>query len=130
MDGMKLEPFAVLQSWHFPDVNGQWETIFGEYLQAIAQHCTNQGECVVGHIKALSTFSDQQYLRISVIAPNIPAIIEGEAPAGCMELDLTLNVLVYGLERSVIEKITCDLAAEIAAQWKGDVHFKYLQAGR
>lgn len=124
MDGMKLEPYAVLQSWHLPDAKGQWKSILGAYLQKIAQRCIDKGECVVGHIKALSTFSDQNYLRISVIAPHIPANFEGDEPADCTELELTVNVLVYGLERSTIEKITRETANEIACQRKGAVHHK------
>jgi hypothetical protein len=126
MDGMKLEPYAVLQSWHLPDTKGQWESTLGEYLQTVAQRCIDQGECVIGHIKALATFSDHKFLRISVITPKIPANIEGEVPANCTELELTVNVLVYGLERDVIEKITCETANEIANRWKGGVQHKGL----
>lgn len=121
---MKLEPYAVLQSWHLPEAKGQWESIFGEYLQEIAQRCIDQGECVVGHIKALATFSDQNYLRISVIAPQIPANIEGKVPADSTALELTVNVLVYGLERAAIEKIAQETANKIARQWKGEVKHK------
>jgi hypothetical protein len=81
---------------------------------------------VIGHIKALSTFPDQTYLRISVVAANIPATIEGKTPAGCTDLELTLNVLVYGLERSTIERITYEIANEIVRQRKGAVHLKYV----
>jgi hypothetical protein len=121
---MKLEPYAVLQSWHLPDAKGQWESILGEYLQTVAQRCIDQGECVVGHIKALSTFTDQNYMRISVIAPQIPANIEGKVPADSTDLELTVNVLVYELERAAIEKITQETANEIAFQRKGEVEHK------
>lgn len=130
MDELILVPCAVVQSWHLPDANGHWESILGEYLQTIAQRCISAGKCVIGHIKALSTFPDQSYLRISVVAANIPATVEGKAPAGCIDLELTLNVLVYGLERTAIEQITRETAGEIANQMKGAVHQKNLgQAG-
>lgn len=117
-----LEPFAVIQTWSLPDGDGNWESMLGEYLQRIAERCAASGKCVIGHIKALSTFADQGYLRISVVAANIPANIEGKTPPRCVSLELTLNVLVYGLERNIVEKITLETASQIARQWKGEVH--------
>ena len=122
MDELILEPYVVVQHWHLPDANGNWESILGSYLQSIAQRCTTVGKCVIGHIKALSIFPDKSYLRISVVAMNIPASVEGKVPADCTDLELNLNVLVYGLERTTIEKITRQTANEIASQRKGVVN--------
>ena len=121
MDELTLEPYAVVQRWHLPDADGQWESILGEYLQKIAQRCSSTGKCVIGHIKALSVFSDKTYFRVSVVVADLPASFDGKVPAGCTELELTLNVLVYGLERTAIEKITRETAHEIAHQRKGAV---------
>ena len=81
-----LEPYVVVQHWQLPDAEGHWE-YFGEYLQIIAQRCTTVGECVIGHIKALSIFPDKSYLRISVVAMNIPASVEGKVPATALTLN-------------------------------------------
>lgn len=124
MDELILEPYAVIQTWHVPDADGRWESILGDYLEKIAQRCTDAGKCVIGHIKALSTFSDQSYLRVSVVAANIPATIEGKVPTDCTDLELTLNILVYGLERIAIEQIAVETANEISRQRKGAVHHK------
>ena len=124
MDELTLEPYAVVQHWRLSNADNQWETILGEYLQTIAKRCTSAGKCVIGHIKALSTFADKSYLQISVVAANIPATLEGKAPAGCVDLELTLNVLVYGLAQSTIEQIVYETANEIARQRKGAVHHK------
>jgi len=113
-----------VQRWHLTNASGHWEAILGEYLQTIAQQCISAGKCVIGHIKALSTFPDKSYLRISVVAANIPATIEGRAPASCVDLELTLNILVYGLKKSTIEQIVHKTANEIASQRKGAVHHK------
>ena len=125
MDELTLEPYTVVQHWHLPDADGQWESILREYLQRIAQRCTAVGKCVIGHIKALSIFSDNTYVRVSVVAAQIPANLEGRVPAGCTELELTLNVLVYGLKRTVVEQITRETAYEIASQRKGVMNQKY-----
>ena len=124
MDELTLEPYTVVQHWHLPDADGQWESILREYLQRIVQRCTAAGTCVIGHIKALSIFPDKTYVHVSVVAANIPASIEGKVPLGCTELELTLNVLVYGLERTAIEQITRETANEIASQRKGAIHQK------
>lgn len=124
MADLILQPYAVVQDWHLPGTDVHWESVLGEYLQRIAQRCAASGKCVIGHIKALSTFADQGYLRISVVAANIPASIEGKAPPRCVSLELTLNVLVYGLDRNIVEKITLETASEIARQRKGEVHQK------
>lgn len=122
MADLTLKPYAVVQHWTLPGVEGRWEAIIGEYLQTIAQRCSTAGQSVIGHIKALALFPDNSYLRVSVIAPNIPASIDGKVPSGCSHLEITLNVLVYGLERVVIEQITRETAHEAANQWKGVVN--------
>lgn len=126
MDELNLEPYAVVQHWHLPDANGNWEFILGGYLQRIAQRCSAAGKCVIGHIKALSIFSNKTYLRLSVVAANLPASVDGHPPSGCTDLVLTLNVLVYGLERTAIEQIVRETANEIANQRKGVVNHQNL----
>jgi len=125
MDELNLEPYTVIQAWSLPEAGGNWESMLGEYLQMIAQRCADSGKCVIGHIKAFATLPDRNYLRISVVAPNIPASIEGKVPPHCTNLELTLNVLVYGLERSMIEKITLEMAGEIARQKEAAVRHIY-----
>lgn len=125
MAELTLEAYAVVQHWHLPDADGQWESILGEYLQKIARRCTSARKCVIGHIKALSVFSDKTYVCVSVVAVHIPASLDGRVPAGCTDLELTLNVLVYGLERTVIEQITRETASEIADQRKGAINQKH-----
>lgn len=126
-----LEPYAAVQHWRLPGADGHWESILGQYLQTLAQRCTTRGQSVVGHIKAIALLPNQSYLRVSVIAPDIPASIEGKVPLGCIDLELTLNVLVYGVQRTVIERITQDSASEIAEQWKGAITHKSLnQSGQ
>jgi hypothetical protein len=125
VDELTLEPYTVVQHWHLPDADGQWESILREYLQRIVQRCTAAGTCVIGHIKALSIFSDKTNVRVSVVAAHIPANLDGRVPSGCTDLDLTLNVLVYGLERTVIEQITREIAYEIVSQRKGVMNQKY-----
>jgi hypothetical protein len=122
MDELILEPFCTVQRWRQPVDPLQWETLIADYLQALAQQCQQAGECIVGHIKALALFTDGGYLRLSVVAPHLPASVEGAAPADHYEIDLTLNVIVYGLKREALEKITRNTAAQFAAEKKIEIN--------
>ena len=116
-----LEPYAVSQHWHLPHADGKWEVLLGEYLETLARRCTEAGPCVIGHIKALALFADSGYVQISVVSTTLPAQVKGHVPAGCTELELSLNVIVYGLEHDLVERITSETAVHLAAQWRGEV---------
>lgn len=128
MDELILEPYAAVQTWQLPGATGKWGEILGEYLQTLAQHCTQDRKSVVGHIKAIALFPDESFLQISVIAPDRPATVEGEVPAGAASLQLTLNVLVYGVPREVIRKSTKELASDISKKWKGVVEHQEMKS--
>ncbi len=116
-----LEPYAVSQHWNLPVADGKWEAILSEYLETIARRCAETGPCVIGHVKALAFFPNGGYVRVSVVSPTLPAGVEGSVPMGCTELVLALNVIVYGLARNLLERITCETAVQLAKRWQGEV---------
>jgi hypothetical protein len=97
------------------------EALITEYLEDIARACNNEGKGLVGHIKALALFPGGNSLRVSVVSPDLPADREGGVPSGCAEIDLTVNVIVYGLERAVLERIVHETAVDLTRRWKGEV---------
>jgi hypothetical protein len=107
-----LEPYSVVQHWTIGQPGVQPEVVLKDYLEALAVNCLAAEGCVIGHIKALALFPNKEYLRVSVVAAHLPATIDGAAPPDCAGLEVTLNVLVYGLTRSQVEEIT--LAAKEA----------------
>ena len=116
-----LEPYTVKQRWRlFGDV-GEWENLVSEFMQTLARRCHETGKGIIGHIKALALFPDGGYLRVSVVSPTLPAGVEGSVPMGCTELVLTLNVIVYGLERDPLERLTRETADHLTKKWKGGV---------
>jgi hypothetical protein len=121
MADLILEPYAVSQRWQLPQENANWESLIVEYLQAIARACIEFDHCVIGHIKALALFPGGDYLQVSVIDPALPAGVKGCVPPNCMELRLALNVIVYGLERDLLERIACETAVQLACQRQGEV---------
>lgn len=121
MDDLKLEPYAVVLNFAFPDIQDRWEELLSQFLISIAIETTKPEKAIVGHIKALAVFPENQFFRMSVIAPNIPPTTEEEIPYGRIELEITLNVLVYGISKNEIEKITRSKADEIACEWNGKI---------
>ena len=121
MAELTLEPYAVVQRWHLPDAGGRLQGVLTAYVEEIARQCAAAGRVVVGHIKALALFPDGGSWRASVVAPNLPATTSGSIPVDCTGLELILNVLVYGLDRATLERITRSAAEDAARVWKGEV---------
>ena len=121
MADLILEPYAVSQRWYFPRENTNWESLIVEYLLTIARTCAEFDRCVIGHIKALALFPGGDYLQVSVINPALPAGVKGCVPPGCTELRLTLNVIVYGLDRDLVERIASETAVHLASRRQGEV---------
>lgn len=116
-----LEPYAVRQQWRLPGQNPDWPAFLGEYLTALAQACTAAGAPVLGHIKALALFPNGGYFRISVVDARRPPTTEGALPANLSALDLTLNLIVYGLEAAALQRITTETGAQLAEKHHGEV---------
>ena len=116
-----LEPYAVSQRWRLFGNTDKWENLISEYMETLARRCHETGKGMIGHIKALALFPDGGYLRVSVVSPTLPAGVEGGAPVHCSELVLTLNVIVYGLGRDLLERITRETADQLTKKWKGEV---------
>ena len=126
MSDLVLEPYAVQQRWQMPaPLSGRdWPALLAAYLASLARACSEAGPCVIGHIKALALFPDGGYLRVSVVSSTHPPTTDGQAPDGVAELAVTLNVLVYGLARDVLQKLSSDIAADLAATHAGRVTVK------
>jgi len=121
MADLKLEPYAVVLNFVFPEIQDRWEELISQLLLRIAKESKKSERAIVGHIKALTVFQDNQFIRMSVIAPEIPLTTEGQIPSGSTELEMTLNVLVYGVSGITIEEITRSIANEIAREWNGKI---------
>ena len=115
------EHYAVNQRWILSAADGKWEALIVEYLEAIARRCHETGNCIIGHIKALALFPEGGYFRVSVVSPTLPAGVEGGVPAGCTGLVLTLNVIVYGPTKDLLEKIVNETTVLLTEKWKGNV---------
>lgn len=127
MADLILEPYSVNQRWRFKSPDVPREDFIAEYMEAIAHSCEESGKCVVGHIKALALFPDGGLFQVSVVSPHLPAAKNGRVPAGCPDLTLSLNVIVYGLERPSLERIVWDAADQMAKRHTGEVAIEALE---
>lgn len=121
MNEMILEPLSVRQHWRMITAQDTWEALLVNYLEALARRCSQAGPCVIGHIKALAVFPENAFVQVSAVSPLIPASIKGSVPSGTETLNITLNVLVYGLPRAQLEQITRETAAFLAEKWQAEV---------
>jgi hypothetical protein len=116
-----LEPYAINQRWRLFGDADTWENLISEFMETLARRCHETGKGIIGHIKALALFPDGGYLRVSIISPTLPAGVQGGVPMGCTELVLTLNVIIYGLERGALERLTRETADHLTKKWKGGI---------
>ena len=120
---MNLNPFAAQVRFSADHLlpEHQWRDHLAKFLESIARRCEASGPSVIGHIKALALFDDHRYLRASVVSSRHPADLEGNPPGEFRQMEITLNVLVYGLDRSAIEALVADAISEIGQSFGGSI---------
>ncbi len=116
--------YAVKERWGLPEGEARCEALVTEYLETIARRCHQTGRCVIGHIKALALFAQGGYLRVSVISPTRPAVVESHLSQPCREFELILNVVVYGLKDDLLAQITRDTAAGLCQKYEGQMRIE------
>lgn len=127
MAELTLEPYAAVQRWTIRpaglEAGPSLEGLLKQYLEALAAACQAVENTVIGHIKALALFPDGKYLRLSAVAAHLPATLDGAAPPGCTSLEVTLNVLVYGLPAGQAQAITQAAAQALVQQYPLTIEF-------
>ncbi len=128
MSELVLEPFAAQQLWQLsaPQPDSSWQEILSAYLGRLARACESCAiesgrRPIIGHVKLLALLPDRGYLRIGAVSAHHPVICSGRVPDGLSEITLTLNVLVYGVSRDVLEKLTREIAQEVAVECGAEV---------
>lgn len=101
-----------------------WASFLAECLERLADRCVEAGPCVIGHIKGVALFDRDRYLRLSVVDASRAADVDGDVPEGCREFILTLNVLVYGHSRDVIQRLTGEVVASLTSRLGDQVAVK------
>ncbi len=115
-----FEPFAARLRWTLPEPNdGQaWSRVIATYLETLAERCDESRPSLIGHIKAFALLPGG-YLRVNVTSASA-ADVEARATEPCVELTLTLNVLVYGLPAEALASLATKTATEVASTFDGN----------
>lgn len=108
MSDLILEPFATYVYFKFATNQSKekWKKILMQFIETLVSRCDDAGPSVIGHIKALALFPEKRYLRVSAVSSAHPPEVEGNPPDSFSEMKLTLNLLVYGLNKNLLQRIT------------------------
>jgi hypothetical protein len=122
VDPLELEPYAARLCWRFAEAQSleTWQALFTAFLDQVAQACTAAGgPRVIGHIKGLMLLPGGGFLRGSVVSARYPPQVEiSRAASGtCAELEMALNVLVYGLPLTEAQQLVPEAGQRLARRW-------------
>ena len=123
MNETTLEPYTVQLSFKGPEAKDlrEWGLIIGAFMEALAQNCSADGPALIGHIKGFAQLPDQGFMKVSVIDTKHRAEITGDMRGRAPELDMTLNVLVYGHTRNKLEELIFETIATPGKLWSDRV---------
>jgi len=115
-----LQPLALTCHWTFQDpVPPQsCAQALGELLAGIASGCQAPSGHVLGHIKAYAPLRAGGFIRANATSARQPPDVEVHAPveAPVTGLDVTLNVLVVGLEQATCRRQVLRALDDVAAR--------------
>ena len=81
-------------------------------LTKIALECVKAGADLIGHIKCIVETDGKGFLAISVVDASGAPHTRGKLEEGIEEMDVIINVLLYGLKRSRIQEIVDPLVRQ------------------
>jgi len=129
MKAMQLEPYSAILTFSIDGEKDEtvWRSMIIRFMESLGRNCEEAGASVIGHIKAIATFPNNGFFRVSVVGADIPADAEGDLPAGGLqELDMTLNVLVYDLSLQMLHKLVLDATRDKDAIDIGTVSVRHV----
>ena len=103
-----LQAVPVTRSYALSAGEPGWENIherLAEALKNIAADLENAACRAIGHIKAVVKAAEGGYLLFSVTAAGKEPDIKGRLPGKTTQLQIVLNVIVYGINAGVVERI-------------------------
>ena len=131
MAELELEPYAASVHWHFAAARPPetWQQMLTAFLDNLGMACTADSKCVLGHIKFFARLPHGGYLRGSKLSPHYPADLEvkgGTSPFA--QLQMSLNVLVYGLPLQEAQQFVRQVGTAAAAEAGGEMEIFTAQA--
>lgn len=98
-------------------------------LTLIAQECDRAGATLIGHIKCVVETDGKGFMAVSVLDPTGKPTTRGELQEGITDIDIILNVLLYGLTRSRVQELVDPLALRYLAFPEAEIELEDLEKG-
>jgi hypothetical protein len=76
-----------------------------DFLLGLTLSLRGHGCNLIGHIKGILEAGEKGHLFFSVTSFEQPTRFKGALAGSCQKIDLTLNVIVYGVGRERIERL-------------------------
>jgi len=132
MAQLNLHPCAVQMTWlsDGPLNGGEWENALSNFFTCLGENCIDGGGTLIGHIKGVATVSGSPCLQLSVVSLNQPVSIDGSVPDATNKLQMTLNVLVFGVSADDVLSALHKTRNQAATVWQGDIDFEWLPAAQ
>lgn len=118
MSSPELHPFAGQYQVHYarPACEEENRRMLAELLERIAHESAAAGTTLIGHIKAYASQPGGGYMKGSVTSIRAPAQVEAHSMHDHEQLNVSLVVLVYGLEAERLERIVAQTWKELAGK--------------
>jgi hypothetical protein len=100
---------------HFDQTKGAEEirSLVSRTISMVARECMRDGASLIGHIKCIAEVDSGEYIACSVVSADSEAICRGDLDGGSKNVDIILNVLLYGLDREKVEGIVSRSARSV-----------------
>lgn len=118
MSSPELHPFAGQYQVNYSGLTSEEENrrMLAELLERIAHESAAAGTTLIGHIKAYASQPGGGYMKGSVTSIRAPAQVEAHSLHDHEQLNVSLVVLVYGLEAERLEQIVAHTWKELAGK--------------
>lgn len=96
-----------------PRSAGELQQLVQDFMSRTAVGCGEAGATLVGHIKCIAEAEKSGFVTCSATDSSGKVRSKGEFGGESHRLDLVLNVLVYGLDRSKIEEVVAETSKTV-----------------
>ena len=118
MSSPELHPFAGQYQVRYSRLASEEEIrrMLAELLERIAHKSAAAGTTLIGHIKVYASQPGGGYLKGSLTSIKAPAQVEARSLQNHEQLNVSLVVLVYGLEAERLEQIAAQTWKELTGK--------------
>ncbi len=110
-------------AYNDPVQPGAFSGAMESMMAKIGHGCVDAGVTLIGHIKGMAEAGEQGFLAMSVTKNDASVNVKGGIEGVVSRVEITLNVIVYGLEEATVDDIVRGTIPQL-----GDAHVHLLNA--